>query len=208
VEAGQEWPRRCAGAAQAMPGGGLAYFNCGAHSGASQPHKHTQVVPLPLATPAELARGAEASAGAPGPPAGPLAEERFAGHGPEAIALSAPAASGPEGDGSSPAAPAAARLRRAGSGGAGEAGARGGEAAVAGGGSAGEGVPPLLDALADEALRAAGAAAWEARPLRSLPFQCFCAALPARCPAPSPLPQAFHPAGVKSVRCVVFRGCA
>ncbi|KAL3142943.1 hypothetical protein ABBQ38_003229 [Trebouxia sp. C0009 RCD-2024] len=29
--------------------GGLAYFNCGPESGASQPHKHVQVVPLPLA---------------------------------------------------------------------------------------------------------------------------------------------------------------
>ena len=33
---------------QAMPQGGLAYFNCGPESGASQPHKHVQVVPLPL----------------------------------------------------------------------------------------------------------------------------------------------------------------
>jgi hypothetical protein len=32
-----------------MPGGGLAYYNCGEHSGASQPHKHVQIVPLPLA---------------------------------------------------------------------------------------------------------------------------------------------------------------
>lgn len=32
-----------------MPGGGLAYYNCGPSSGASQPHKHVQVVPLPLA---------------------------------------------------------------------------------------------------------------------------------------------------------------
>jgi len=200
---------RCAGAAQAMPGGGLAYFNCGEHSGASQPHKHTQVVPLPLATPAELTRGAEASASAPGPSSGPPVEDRPAGLGPEASGVSAPAAAGPEGSRSSPpAAPAAPGLRRAGSGGAGEAGVCGGEAAAAGGGAAGEGVPPLLDVLADEALRAAGAAAWEARPLRSLPFQCFCAALPARCPAPSPQPQAFHPAGVKSIRCVVFRVCA
>ena len=30
------------------PGGGLAYFNRGPESGASQPHKHVQVVPLPL----------------------------------------------------------------------------------------------------------------------------------------------------------------
>lgn len=33
---------------QAMPEGGLAYFNCGPQSGASQPHKHLQVLPLPL----------------------------------------------------------------------------------------------------------------------------------------------------------------
>jgi ATP adenylyltransferase len=35
----------------AMPCGGLAYFNCGPASGASQPHKHVQVVPLPLLPP-------------------------------------------------------------------------------------------------------------------------------------------------------------
>ncbi|KAK9839797.1 hypothetical protein WJX81_002359 [Elliptochloris bilobata] len=74
---------------QAMPHGGLAYFNCGEHSGASQPHKHTQIVPLPLAA-----------------------------------------------------------------------------------------VPPLLEAAADEATRGAGAAAWEPRAARALPFRCFCAALP------------------------------
>ncbi|BDA48076.1 probable diadenosine 5',5'''-P1,P4-tetraphosphate phosphorylase 2 [Coccomyxa sp. Obi] len=34
---------------QAFPHGALAYFNCGPESGASQPHKHTQIVPLPLA---------------------------------------------------------------------------------------------------------------------------------------------------------------
>ncbi len=33
---------------QAMPRGGLAYFNRGPVSGASQPHKHIQIVPLPL----------------------------------------------------------------------------------------------------------------------------------------------------------------
>ena len=31
-----------------MPLGGLAFYNCGPVSGASQPHKHVQVVPLPL----------------------------------------------------------------------------------------------------------------------------------------------------------------
>lgn len=31
-----------------MPYGGLAYFNHGPDSGKSQPHKHVQVVPLPL----------------------------------------------------------------------------------------------------------------------------------------------------------------
>ncbi|CAL8462928.1 g2462 [Coccomyxa elongata] len=36
-------------AMQAFPHGALAYFNCGPESGASQPHKHTQIVPLPLA---------------------------------------------------------------------------------------------------------------------------------------------------------------
>ena len=33
---------------QAYPSGALAYFNGGPESGASQPHKHVQVVPLPL----------------------------------------------------------------------------------------------------------------------------------------------------------------
>lgn len=28
---------------QAMPQGGIAYYNCGPESGASQPHKHVQV---------------------------------------------------------------------------------------------------------------------------------------------------------------------
>lgn len=31
-----------------MPHGGLAFYNCGSESGASQPHKHMQAVPLPL----------------------------------------------------------------------------------------------------------------------------------------------------------------
>ena len=60
------------GALQAFPRGGLAYFNCGEEAGASQPHKHTQIVPLPLAggsacagTPFEGAlRDAQAQAGA------------------------------------------------------------------------------------------------------------------------------------------------
>jgi Ap4A phosphorylase N-terminal domain len=34
--------------AQAYPEGGLAYFNCGPHSGMSMPHKHLQIIPLPL----------------------------------------------------------------------------------------------------------------------------------------------------------------
>lgn len=36
--------------AMPRPYGGLAYFNCGPQSGASQPHKHIQVIPLPLIT--------------------------------------------------------------------------------------------------------------------------------------------------------------
>ena len=37
------------GVLRAMPGqGGLAFFNCGRESGHSQPHKHVQIVPLPL----------------------------------------------------------------------------------------------------------------------------------------------------------------
>jgi ATP adenylyltransferase len=46
-----------------MPGGGLAYFNSGPASGASQPHRHTQVVPLPLAP--EVADGAAAAGAVP-----------------------------------------------------------------------------------------------------------------------------------------------
>lgn len=34
--------------AMPLPHGGLAFFNCGPQSGASQPHKHLQVIPLPL----------------------------------------------------------------------------------------------------------------------------------------------------------------
>lgn len=37
---------------QSMPEGGMAFYNCGPESGASQPHKHVQVVPLPLGGPA------------------------------------------------------------------------------------------------------------------------------------------------------------
>lgn len=33
-----------------MPSGGVAFYNCGEHSGRSQPHKHLQVVPLPFAS--------------------------------------------------------------------------------------------------------------------------------------------------------------
>ena len=46
---------------QAMPQGGVAFYNCGEHSGRSQPHKHLQVVPLPFD-----------DAQAPRPPAGPV----------------------------------------------------------------------------------------------------------------------------------------
>lgn len=41
-------PHGSAAVVQAMPYGGLAYFNHGPDSGQSQPHKHIQVVPLPL----------------------------------------------------------------------------------------------------------------------------------------------------------------
>mmetsp|Transcript_9445 Transcript_9445/g.57624 ORF Transcript_9445/g.57624 Transcript_9445/m.57624 type:complete len:324 (+) Transcript_9445:237-1208(+) len=34
---------------QSYPSGALAFFNSGPHSGKSQPHKHVQVIPLPLA---------------------------------------------------------------------------------------------------------------------------------------------------------------
>jgi len=33
---------------RSMPQGGLGFFNCGEHSGRSQPHKHVQIVPLPF----------------------------------------------------------------------------------------------------------------------------------------------------------------
>lgn len=41
---------------QALPAGGVAFFNSGPHSGASQRHKHIQVVPLPfmIGQPAKL----------------------------------------------------------------------------------------------------------------------------------------------------------
>jgi len=39
---------------QALPQGGLAFYNCGEHSGRSQPHKHLQIVPLPF-TPSQPA---------------------------------------------------------------------------------------------------------------------------------------------------------
>lgn len=42
---------------KSMPQGGLAYFNCGPVSGASQPHKHLQIVPLPLLDTAPLPFG-------------------------------------------------------------------------------------------------------------------------------------------------------
>ncbi|KAL4423467.1 hypothetical protein ABPG77_005419 [Micractinium sp. CCAP 211/92] len=52
---------------QDMPRGGLAFYNCGPVSGASQPHKHMQIVPLPL-------DGDGGSSG--GSPAGSVGEER------------------------------------------------------------------------------------------------------------------------------------
>lgn len=36
-------------AVSCYPTGALAYYNCGPVSGRSQPHKHLQVVPLPMA---------------------------------------------------------------------------------------------------------------------------------------------------------------
>ena len=50
-----------------MPRGGLAFYNCGPVSGASQPHKHVQVVPLPLDDPERSSSSSSgASDGAPG----------------------------------------------------------------------------------------------------------------------------------------------
>ena len=196
----QGWRAKGTGALQAMPQGGLAYFNCGEHSGASQPHKHTQVVPLPLASVAEL-EGASARPGSSGRD-GPGME------GPcrptEAGALQ-PSTIGSPGDTgcSGASADAAAQTARqagfagdpatigpqgredAGVGDAGPAPQHGepaqarpecavGEAAVA----------PLLQAAADRATRGALAAALEPRAVRSLPFRCFCAALPEQCGHP------------------------
>ena len=174
------------GALQAMPRGGLAYFNCGAASGASQPHKHTQVVPLPLVSVAEL-EAASASAGPSGRDA------------PGVGALQPSAAGSPAGlrSGGTPADAAAEAVRQAGPAGSpasaapqGWAGAAGGDAEPARQQSApAQGLPesaeaavaPLLQAAVDEATWGAGAAAYEPRAARSLPFRCFCAALPERC---------------------------
>ena len=55
-----------------MPSGGLAFYNCGEHSGHSQPHKHMQLLPLPLSsshpgpTPMEVHLLAAAAGKAPG----------------------------------------------------------------------------------------------------------------------------------------------
>lgn len=48
-----------------MPNGGMAFYNCGPVSGASQPHKHVQLVPLPLDSGAAAAPAVGAD---PGPP--------------------------------------------------------------------------------------------------------------------------------------------
>ena len=38
----------CAQVLRAFPAGAVAFYNCGEHSGRSQPHKHLQIVPLPF----------------------------------------------------------------------------------------------------------------------------------------------------------------
>lgn len=64
-----------------MPRGGLAFYNCGPVSGASQPHKHVQVVPLPL----DDSGGPQGGAGSSGarsrqrPPIWPAVAEATAG---------------------------------------------------------------------------------------------------------------------------------
>ena len=178
----------CSGAAQAMPRGGLAYFNCGAHSGASQPHKHTQVVPLPLVSAAELA-GASADASPSGRDA----------PGEEALQLSAAGSPGGLRSSGTPAGAAEEAARQAGPAGGPAGAAPPGRSDAAGWGAgtpqqqgepaqggaemaAGEAaVAPLLQAAADAATRGAGAAAYEPRAARLLPFRCFCAALPEQC---------------------------
>ena len=41
-------PDGCPAVSQAPPNGALAFYNCGPLSGASQPHKHVQLLPLPI----------------------------------------------------------------------------------------------------------------------------------------------------------------
>ncbi|KAK9806958.1 hypothetical protein WJX72_008674 [[Myrmecia] bisecta] len=64
---------------QSMPQGGMAYYNCGSDSGASQPHKHLQIVPLPFE-----------EGGSADPPFGQLVEEAWTaaqGSGLQAVAM-------------------------------------------------------------------------------------------------------------------------
>lgn len=49
-----------------MPRGGLAFYNCGPVSGASQPHKHVQIVPLPLDADASADAGSSGDGGSSG----------------------------------------------------------------------------------------------------------------------------------------------
>jgi ATP adenylyltransferase len=55
------------GAAAGDDTGALAFYNCGEHSGRSQPHKHVQVVPLPF-----LGEGEEGDGGDGGAPIGAI----------------------------------------------------------------------------------------------------------------------------------------
>ena len=54
-----------------MPNGGMAFYNCGPESGASQPHKHVQLVPLPLEGAPQASGGGENSSGAAAADVGP-----------------------------------------------------------------------------------------------------------------------------------------
>jgi ATP adenylyltransferase len=64
---------------EAMPSGGLAYFNRGPVSGASQPHKHMQIIPLPLNPLSPIVETSENRQNVQDPPFWPAINEATAG---------------------------------------------------------------------------------------------------------------------------------